>query len=49
MINRGTVLGRLGRYLDAVEAFDKVLLANPGNASALFNKGRDLLLGGEYT
>ena len=36
--NRGNALAQLGRYADAVAAYDKSLAAEPGNADAKANK-----------
>lgn len=36
--NRGNALAQLGRYADAVSAYDKALKSGPGNADARFNK-----------
>jgi Ca-activated chloride channel family protein len=36
--NRGNALARLGRYQDAIAAYDQSLKANPGDADALANK-----------
>ncbi len=36
--NGGNALARLGRYADAISAYDKALKGDPGNADARFNK-----------
>jgi Ca-activated chloride channel homolog len=36
--NRGNALAELGRYADAISAYDKALQGDPGNADARFNK-----------
>ena len=41
LYNRGNALARLGRYPEAIAAYNEVLMRDPGNADAKFN--RDLL------
>ena len=42
MNNKGLALSCLGRHKEAYDCFRRVLIAQPNNADALFNKGYEL-------
>jgi tetratricopeptide (TPR) repeat protein len=39
LIKKGNILGKFGKYSDAINCYDKVLNIEPQNALALINKG----------
>src|SRR3712207_7730249 len=47
--NKGTALGRLGRYEDALAAFDRALALRPDDPNTWHNKGLALERSEEHT
>jgi tetratricopeptide (TPR) repeat protein len=40
--NKGYVLDKLGKYIEAIQAYDKVIQLDPNHADAWYNKGLSL-------
>ncbi len=47
--NKGVVLSRLGKFTDAIEAYDQALKIDPNYSSAWNNKGVALSRMGKYS